>query len=86
MVVKVGSDQPIRVKDGPRVPTSDQFKYACDTPSTGRAVFNCLFVACRFRKRLVVHGDKPLEISWVFKPAEVVEFSEGFCFVVFYEF
>ena len=78
MVVKVGSDQPIRVKDGPRVPTSDQFKYACDTPSTGRAVFNCLFVACRFRKRLVVHGDKPLEISWVFKPAKVVEFSEGF--------
>ena len=78
MVVKVGSDQPIRVKDGPSVPTSDQFKYACDTPGTGRAVFNCLFIARRFRKRLVVHGDKPLEISWVFKPAEVVEFSEGF--------
>ena len=86
MVVKVGSDQPIRVKDWPRVPTSNQFKYACDTPGTGRAIFNCLFVACRFRKRLVVHGDKPLEISLVFKPAEVVEFSKGFCFVVFYEF
>ena len=78
MVVKVGSDQPIRVKDGPRVPTSDQFKYACDTPGSGRAVFNSLFIARRFRKRLVVHRDKPLEISWVFKPAEVVEFSEGF--------